>query len=253
MQFLLPGLIVAGVVIVGSLAMYRLYQKRNRVIDNFITQTEDDDDYFAVKTMTTKANNNNLDKPGARSVLSSLGFDAIDELLPQKSQTQDLKRNATPSDQSIDAKKTRATDSLGANKKNTIITLYVMAEENSKFYGYDLQQILLASGLRFGSMGIFHRFQDLQGQGEILFSVASATEPGVFDMNNMGAFSCLGLTLFLQADTANNPLANFELMLGTARYLTSELEGDLLDSERQILNNAKVKAYREQIRNAVSD
>lgn len=126
------------------------------------------------------------------------------------------------------------------NETKKIIALHVMTREEKVFAGYELLQALLSSGLRFGEMNIFHYYGDAgelesrQSIQNILFSLASATEPGVFDMVNMGAFSCKGLTLFMQkSEDADDNKKRYDLMLKTARHLSEDLDGLLLNDQRQ--------------------
>ncbi|MGE3919599.1 MAG: cell division protein ZipA [Gammaproteobacteria bacterium] len=129
-----------------------------------------------------------------------------------------------------------------------LIVLHITAHPNEEFMGYALLQALLAADLRFGEMSIFHRHQEAERGGKILFSVASATEPGIFDINNMGAFKCKGLTMFLQMIEPIHNLAAFELFLITAQQLAEDLDGILLDDHRRPLNDETINRYRVQIR-----
>lgn len=129
-----------------------------------------------------------------------------------------------------------------------VLILHVMAKPEQAFAGYDLLQALLSQGLRFGEMSIFHRYQQINGKGPVLFSLASATEPGTFDIHHMGRFSCLGLTLFLKTSgTLASDLERLELMLNTARRLAKELDGNVYDHDRQLLTDAIIEAYRNSI------
>ena len=117
-----------------------------------------------------------------------------------------------------------------------LVIFHVMTKEGRFFVGYELLQALLAGGMRFGDMNIFHRYQDPTGRGPLLFSLASATEPGTFDMQNIGAFSGRGLTFFLRK--SGNPTIDqerMELMLHTAMQLAEDLDGILLDDKREPL------------------
>lgn len=135
----------------------------------------------------------------------------------------------------------RRESAYSIENSSPILLLHVMAKKKAVFSGYELLQVLLAVGLRFGNMNIFHYYREVSdGQEEVLFSLASATEPGVFDIRNMGAFSCLGLTLFMKktGDEAEDK-ARYELMLQTASHLTEDLDGMLLDAKKNILFQPK--------------
>lgn len=132
--------------------------------------------------------------------------------------------------------------------QDTILMVHVFAKDNKQFVGYELLQAILAAGLRFGEMDIFHRYQSLSGKGPILFSLACATEPGTFEMQKMGGFSCSGLSLFLRL--SNNPTIDnerFELLLETAEQLKDDLDGELRSHDYTTLSARQIDAYKQQI------
>lgn len=127
----------------------------------------------------------------------------------------------------------------------SILVLYVVAGEGRRFYGYELLQALLAAGLRYGEMSIFHRYETQNEKEIALFSVASATEPGVFDLNKIGSFFCTGLSLFMKIKKPAQPVTTFETMLETAKQLADDLNGEVFDDQRQLLTPLKIEEYRE--------
>lgn len=128
-----------------------------------------------------------------------------------------------------------------------IVVMHVAAKEQP-FMGYELLQALLASGMRFGHMNIFHYHENNQADGRVLFSLASATEPGTFDMQHMGAFSCTGLTLFLQLQAGRDNYHAFDLLYKTAAQLADDLSGDLLDAKRVLISGPALAAYHQHIK-----
>ena len=127
------------------------------------------------------------------------------------------------------------------------ILIYLKAPAGLPYGGYDLLQTLLTHHFRFGEMEIFHRHEDVNGQGSILFSLAAATKMGTFDLANMGGFSCPGLTLFLNLSKQKNPLMSFDIMLETAYQLISDLGGSLLDEYQNVLSEEKIQGWGEAI------
>ena len=113
--------------------------------------------------------------------------------------------------------------------------IHVMADPDAPFAGYELLQALLANGLRYGKDKIFHRHQNKQGQGDVLFSLASVNQPGTFDLANMGQFSCPGLTLFVVFKSLRSPLLAYDLMLEAAEHLADDLGGRLYDQQHRPL------------------
>lgn len=118
--------------------------------------------------------------------------------------------------------------------KNTFIVMHVMAKPGMQFSGYDLYQSLTSAGLTYGEMKIFHRYAERTEKSQkVLFSVASAVNPGHVDLDNIGAFSTIGLTLFMDFAKQKTASASFQMMLNTAKLLAEDLDGVILDSARQ--------------------
>ena len=123
--------------------------------------------------------------------------------------------------------------------------MFLLAKENRQLAGYELLQTVLAAGLRFGEGQLFHRHQYSNGQGPVLCSLAAATASGVFDLQNIGAFSVRGLCLFMQS--SGNPTIDaerFAIMLETAKQLSDGLDTFLLDEQRQPLTEASIARYQ---------
>ena len=150
-----------------------------------------------------------------------------------------------------DVSVSQATDeSAEVNERSRLISVYILANGNSSFSGYDLLQSLLASGLRFGEMNIFHRHEDSNGSGKVLFSLASATEPGTFNVQNMGSFNGKGLCMFMQVRGSDKDNEVFELFIKTAQKLSDELNGSIYDDSRHPLTKDSLHRYQRVIRAA---
>jgi len=137
------------------------------------------------------------------------------------------------------------------NSEEMFLSIYILAEHNRPFVGYELLQALLSSGLRYGDMNIFHRYERIHGRGTPLFSLASATEPGTFDLNRMGEVSCQGLCLFMDLSGVRDPIMAFEKMIDTANQLVDDLGGEIRDQNGQIFTIDSLNTYREQVRRFV--
>lgn len=126
-----------------------------------------------------------------------------------------------------------------------MIMMFLLAKDQRQFAGYELLQTVLAAGLRFGEGDLFHRHQLPNGQGPVIFSLASATSSGIFDLQNMGAFNARGLCLFMQ--TSGNPtidMDRFNVLYETARQLSEGLDAHLLDERRQPLTKEGLLRYQ---------
>lgn len=127
-----------------------------------------------------------------------------------------------------------------------VVVLHVMSKEQC-FAGELLLEALLGCGLHYGSMKIFHRHEQEDGAGSILFSVANSVNPGIFDLNAMEQFNTPGISLFFAMDDLDNPATAYEEMLSTAEKLTERLGGELCDETRSTLNQQTINLSRERI------
>lgn len=128
-----------------------------------------------------------------------------------------------------------------------LLVLHLMAEPGRPYQGLELKQAILNTGMRYGKHRIFHRFSGPAGRGDILFSLASAVEPGTFDPFEMAHFSTPGLVLFMQTSAVPKPVQTFELLLSTANQLIQQLDGSLLDADRSSLSSEVITAWREHL------
>jgi cell division protein ZipA len=126
-----------------------------------------------------------------------------------------------------------------------LIVMTVLSEPASPYTGDELVVALQSCGLKFGDMNIYHRIEPLT---KILqYSVASAVEPGTFDMADMEAIRCPGLCLFMQLPGPEDPTAAFEDMLSVARSVAKSLGGEVKDEHRNVMTPQTVEHYRQRI------
>lgn len=128
-----------------------------------------------------------------------------------------------------------------------IISLTILAKKGEAYSGYELLQSLLALGFRYGDMNIFHRHENIDGTGEVLFSLAQAVQPGTFDLNDMGALSCVGLIMFMEVGAQANPLDALNLMVDTAKLLIEDLGGEIRDDEQKPLTAGSIARMRSRV------
>lgn len=111
-----------------------------------------------------------------------------------------------------------------------LLLMYVAAGNNGQFMGYELMQSLMAQGLQAGPMNIVHRYDE---EGRIIFSVASAAGAGVIDLTNMGDFATPGLCFFIYPKKTVRPRHAFNEMVDCAMQLADELDGQVLNQNRE--------------------
>ncbi|MGV8568096.1 MAG: cell division protein ZipA [Pseudomonas asiatica] len=128
-----------------------------------------------------------------------------------------------------------------------VLVISVISRDEGGFKGPALLQNILESGLRFGEMDIFHRHESMAGHGEVLFSMANAVKPGVFDLDDIDHFSTRAVSFFLGLPGPRHPKQAFDVMVAAARKLAHELNGELKDDQRSVLTAQTIEHYRQRI------
>ena len=105
---------------------------------------------------------------------------------------------------------------------------------------------LRSAGLQHGRYGIFHRLGD-NGEDEPHFSVASLTEPGSFDLTNLGGSTISGMSFFMVLPGEGDPVARFDSMVETARSLAHDLDAELHDERGSSWSVQRERYVREEI------
>tara|TARA_E500000331_G_scaffold185060_1_gene178146 strand:+ start:2154 stop:3011 length:858 start_codon:yes stop_codon:yes gene_type:complete len=126
-----------------------------------------------------------------------------------------------------------------------LIVLHVLAGPEQTFAGADLVAALRNEGLRFGEMNIFHYLHE--DTGSQLYSVASAIEPGTFDLADLSALCSPGLTFFLQLPAEVDGIEALEHMVEAAQSVARTLGGDLKDENMSALTRQTVEHLRERV------
>jgi len=129
-----------------------------------------------------------------------------------------------------------------------LMVVHVLAKSDHGFQGHELLQVMLMCGLRYGEMQIFHCYEDMNEEDSVLFSVASATEPGTFNLDTIASMSCKGLILFLNLCDCKKPYKALSKMLSVAEQLAEELDGDAMDDQFKLLTDEVSREYKHRMR-----
>ena len=129
-----------------------------------------------------------------------------------------------------------------------ILVINLLAKGGESFDGARLLQSLLATGMRYGDMSIFHRYAQKDGTGQILFSMANGVEPGTFDIAKLESTETPAVTIFMGLPGPREPLKAFMLMEETVRQLALDLGGELKDEHFSVLTQQTLEHYRQRIR-----
>ena len=125
-----------------------------------------------------------------------------------------------------------------------IIVLNVLTD-SERIKGQELLEFLMENEMSYGEMEIFHK---LDNQGEVLFSLANAIEPGTFDLSDIDEFEIQGVTLFMQIDGANQAERIFDEMLELARKISGKFSSQIFDGTRSALTQQTIGHIRQNIR-----
>jgi cell division protein ZipA len=130
-----------------------------------------------------------------------------------------------------------------AKQSTGVICLNIKAPDGEAFVGEGLVSILRTAGLYFGDLNIFHYEVERDGDFYPLFSLASAFEPGSFNLDTIDEYATPGLTLFMEVDAVDEPREVFALMLETARNLAEELQGTVCDDKWKPFTQESLERY----------
>ena len=128
-------------------------------------------------------------------------------------------------------------------KPEMFVVIYVLALDEP-FLGQGLVEVLLNSGMTFGEMDIFHQLDD---EGAQLFSLASAVEPGTFNLSSLDEFSTPGISLFMRVHELAAPLQVLDSMLSVANRVAQELNGEVRDETRSVMTPQTIEHCRQSL------
>ncbi|WP_370259575.1 cell division protein ZipA [Idiomarina sp.] len=126
-----------------------------------------------------------------------------------------------------------------------VISLFV----KGNVQGALLLQMMTELGCKFGEMGIFHRYENTNGTGTLIFSVANMFNPGTFDLDNIEQFETDGVALFMTLPINYDGQQAFNMMLNAAKKLATEIpQGQVLDGSRQLLTRQSIQQAHQKVR-----
>ena len=129
-----------------------------------------------------------------------------------------------------------------------VIVINVFAKTEAQLNGGDLLRVVLACGMRYGDMDIFHRNEKDLDDGQLQFSMANAVKPGTFDLDSMEQCHTPGVCFFLSLPGPANSMKAFDYMLETAQCVAKNLNGELQDEQHSVMTKQTVEHARQKIR-----
>ena len=125
-----------------------------------------------------------------------------------------------------------------------IIQFRLIAKSEEGFNGIDLATAFGIVGLEYGNLKIYER---LDANRLVDFGVACMVEPGTFPNSNLETFFCPGLVFFMQPGALDDAQAVFDDYIDTIQLLAIELDGNILDHNKQPLTDATIQSLRQSL------
>jgi len=125
-----------------------------------------------------------------------------------------------------------------------IIQFSLIAKSEQGFNGLDLLNAFLIAHMEYGNLKIFER---LDANRLVDFGVACMVDAGTFPETGMENFYCPGLVFFMQPSMVDDPAAIFDDFVDTINLLAIELDGEVLDHQRQPLTEETVQLFRQSL------
>lgn len=164
---------------------------------------------------------------------------------PSKTEPPTSRLEPTLTKSNLKKENTNQTNTSTQHDIDNYIILQLMAPPQRPYRGYELIQTLTSAGFHYGKTNIFYFYADPLNKTELLFSLASAIEPGTFDLDNTGEIVCPGLCLFMSIHKVKSALTAFDIMWDTAQILAQDLGGTLCD--RHLLPIDDLTRYHSQL------
>lgn len=231
--------IVGGLVIAGIWFHYR--QKGNGSDDDFDRREAEE----IQELLDEPLRDESLDDTGSFEDLPK--FTAVDEVI-EDDPSLGVEGIDEPADApQADRAKERPKPSVPRRQEKIIALMILPRDPEHRFWGADLMDVFERAGLEYGELDIFHRVHDTDEGPKSVFSVASATEPGSFDISEMPEQYFKGLSLFMLLPGPRGGVAAFADMLATARRIAEQIGGDVKDHNRSTMTKQTAKHVREEI------
>ncbi len=128
-----------------------------------------------------------------------------------------------------------------------IITITISSREVYGFKGANLLNAIKNAHLHFGKNDVFYRYETEDAQGEALFSLVKATEPGYFYLETLLQEHVPGVILILITDQVSDPLFALDKMVRTAKQMAFSLNAELLDDQRRPLTLETIERYKREV------
>lgn len=125
-----------------------------------------------------------------------------------------------------------------------VIQFSLIAKAKEGFNGADLANAFAIVGLEYGSLRIYER---IDSKRLVDFGVASMLGTGIFPHESIDDFYCPGLIFFMQPGQLNHARQVFEDFIETIEIVAIELDGTILDHNRQPLTDDTIHLFHQSL------
>lgn len=128
-----------------------------------------------------------------------------------------------------------------------VVAIKVLAKKGDKLNGEALLKILTACDCRYGSMGVFHRYEQAKAEGAIQFSIANIMEPGSFDLSTLESSSTPGVVFFVQLPGPKDPVQAYNFMIETAQCVANNLSAEMRDDSHNVMTAQTIEHGKQRV------
>ena len=132
-----------------------------------------------------------------------------------------------------------------------VLITHVVPHDDEGFCGEDILYLVNNCDLRHGEKGIFHRFEQENGEGRVQFSMANSFNPGTFDPETLLHERIHGVSLFMSLPGPEKAMDAFEAMSEMASVIARNLGGEVHDETHSIMALQTIEHNRQQVRDFV--
>lgn len=220
-------LLVIGLLVIAGIYLYNMFKQKNIP---YLRNIRGVKRHLAKKSA---AHSNTM--PEIKGVISPKVLASMDKMEPSLSSSV------------FNEKKAEQTSRATVDENQQIISFFIKPINNRVFLGSDILVAAKCAGLQFGDMDIFHYMTDESNQA--IFSMADMYEPGFFDLDTIQSYVGKGLSVFMQVPTPIDDLLAFELMQNSSSKCAKMLQGDVYNSEHQLVDASMLATMRVKIVN----
>ncbi len=128
-----------------------------------------------------------------------------------------------------------------------LIAVFIMSRSPFGFNGDELYNAITNAHFHLGKNNLFYRYARDDGQGDALFSLVKAVEPGYFNIDILRQEHVPGITLLMLPSKCSDPALALDKLIRAAKQMAYALNAELLDHAKKPLTLDMIEQYKQQI------